>query len=171
MDDIKINTIIREVTIGQPNAGGVVIDGVTDVRIINSGRQGPAGNTIEVQDEGITLSTKPIRMNFVGDTITASAVAPDEIEVTVSGVGVHAIGGADHTADTLANLNTKISDATLDDIGDPRDADNLLSATTTIDIASAATPSSGQVLTATGPTARSAVTTSTCWPGPPTSWS
>lgn len=30
----------------------------------------------------------------------------------------HAIGGASHTADTLANLNTKISDATLLDSGD-----------------------------------------------------
>lgn len=27
----------------------------------------------------------------------------------------HLLGGADHTADTLANLNVKISDATLDD--------------------------------------------------------
>lgn len=33
----------------------------------------------------------------------------------------HAIGGSDHSSDTLANLNTKISDATLDDSGDPRD--------------------------------------------------
>jgi hypothetical protein len=29
--------------------------------------------------------------------------------------GAHALGGASHTADTLANLNTKVSDATLDD--------------------------------------------------------
>lgn len=33
----------------------------------------------------------------------------------------HAIGGAAHSSDTLANINTKISDATLDDSGDPRD--------------------------------------------------
>ena len=33
----------------------------------------------------------------------------------------HAIGGVKHAADTLANLNSKVSDATLDDSGDPRD--------------------------------------------------
>lgn len=34
--------------------------------------------------------------------------------------GTHALGGASHTADTLADLNTKVSDATLDDSGDSR---------------------------------------------------
>jgi hypothetical protein len=33
----------------------------------------------------------------------------------------HDLGGARHNADTLANLNNKVSDATLDDNGDPRD--------------------------------------------------
>lgn len=34
--------------------------------------------------------------------------------------GAHALGGASHTADTLADLNTKVSDATLDDSGASR---------------------------------------------------
>jgi hypothetical protein len=33
----------------------------------------------------------------------------------------HDLAGADHDADTLADLNLKVSDATLDDAGDPRD--------------------------------------------------
>ncbi|TPV96179.1 MAG: hypothetical protein B7733_06105, partial [Myxococcales bacterium FL481] len=33
---------------------------------------------------------------------------------------VHALGGPDHTASTLAQLNALISDATLDDAGSPR---------------------------------------------------
>ena len=33
----------------------------------------------------------------------------------------HDIGGPTHTADTLANLNSKVSDATLDDSADPRE--------------------------------------------------
>jgi len=53
----------------------------------------------------------------------------DEIDVTgLSGEladpqppKAHALGGAEHTADTLANLNAKISDATLDDSSQPRD--------------------------------------------------
>ncbi len=36
------------------------------------------------------------------------------------GTTLHAIGGVLHDPDTLANLNTRITDATLDDIGDPR---------------------------------------------------
>ena len=32
----------------------------------------------------------------------------------------HLLGGADHSADTLANLNAKVSDATLDDASQPR---------------------------------------------------
>lgn len=53
----------------------------------------------------------------------------DEIDVAgLSGVladdqppQAHAIGGAKHDVDTLANLNAKISDAALDDASDPRD--------------------------------------------------
>jgi hypothetical protein len=53
----------------------------------------------------------------------------DEMDVTdLSGVladdqppQAHDLGGAKHNADTLANLNSKITDATLDDSGDPRD--------------------------------------------------
>jgi len=53
----------------------------------------------------------------------------DEINVAgLSGVladdqpaQTHALGGSKHSADTLANLNSKVSDATLDDASDPRD--------------------------------------------------
>jgi len=35
----------------------------------------------------------------------------------VGSPGTHALGGTSHTADTLANLNTKVSDGTLLDQG------------------------------------------------------
>ena len=41
----------------------------------------------------------------------------DSVDTTVV---AHALGGADHTPDTLANLNSKITDATLDDASSPR---------------------------------------------------
>ncbi len=42
-------------------------------------------------------------------------------DVTISfSSTMHALGGSSHTADTLINLNAKVSDATLDDAGDPR---------------------------------------------------
>lgn len=40
------------------------------------------------------------------------------------GGGAHALGGPLHTPDTLADLNVKVSDATLDDEGDSRDSRN-----------------------------------------------
>jgi len=51
----------------------------------------------------------------IGDWINQTAA-----EAGLSEVG-HLLGSADHGADTLANLNAKVSDATLDDSSDTRD--------------------------------------------------
>lgn len=66
----------------------------------------------------------------------------------------HLIGGTAHNPDTLANLNSKISDATLVDTGDARfsddrTADGLRSATTVVSVSAAAAPSVGHILKAT----------------------
>jgi len=45
------------------------------------------------------------------------------IEQTGGVPAAHTLGGAQHTADTLANLNTKVSDATLDEISHLDDFD------------------------------------------------
>lgn len=42
-------------------------------------------------------------------------------DAIIATASAHALGGSAHSADTLANLNSKISDGTLDDSGDPRD--------------------------------------------------
>lgn len=50
-----------------------------------------------------------------------TAVTPTWIQVTQgSTVPAHALGGSSHSADTLANLNSKVSDATLDDSSSTR---------------------------------------------------
>lgn len=66
----------------------------------------------------------------------------------------HAIGGGDHTPSTLAQLNAKVSDAVLDDSGDPRDpnahasshkpggSDEVATATPAVD----AIPKSGSIV-------------------------
>jgi hypothetical protein len=69
----------------------------------------------------------------------------------------HALGSADHNADTLANLNSKISDATLIDTGDSRLSDDrtasgIKTATTTVSVSAATAPTTGQVLKATSGT-------------------
>ncbi len=89
----------------------------------------------------IVLYSKTNRQRFASYRITAAQTAVgDSIEFTVAftgndggafidnediilgflGIGIHAIGGAQHIADTLANFNTKLSDANLDDSGDSR---------------------------------------------------
>lgn len=54
--------------------------------------------------------------------LDATAAAAVWTETTAQDAA-HALGGAQHTADTLANLNTKISDGTLIDTGDSRLSD------------------------------------------------
>ena len=57
-----------------------------------------------------------------GSVATADSAAPAGISWEPAGApGPHDFGGASHTPDTLANVNTRITDATLDDAGDPRD--------------------------------------------------
>ena len=82
-----------------------------------------------------------IRLGSVlADEIEGESVLADEIDIdeatvsnmiaeaaTIDGTDSpyaqdpHEIGGGQHAADTLANLNSKVSDATLDDTGDPRE--------------------------------------------------
>jgi hypothetical protein len=52
----------------------------------------------------------------------ASTAAAVWKETTPGGVGPHELGGASHNADTLANLNSKVTDATLDDSASSRPA-------------------------------------------------
>ncbi len=96
-----------------------------------------------------------------GLTATDLQAAIDETEGridTLEGAPpAHDLGGAEHNADTLANLNSKVSDGTLIDTGDSRLSDDrtasgLRTATTVVDIATAAAPTAGQVLEATSGT-------------------
>lgn len=98
------------------------------------GRVVPASGTLDVTDEisddglmaaiqnplaGIVFTAdRFLRINGVDKSAAESenygnmAEGPDPAP--------HALGGSDHTIDTLANLNSKISDADLDDSGDQR---------------------------------------------------
>jgi len=79
----------------------------------------------EVLDEGVSQSDQVKKFDFVGAGVTA-AVSGDKATVTIAGGGppaAHDLAGAEHNADTLANLNSKVSDATLIDTGDSRLSD------------------------------------------------
>ncbi len=52
-----------------------------------------------------------------------SVLDTDDVNWQAFGDDAHALGGAQHTADTLANLNAKVSDATLIDTADSRLSD------------------------------------------------
>jgi len=61
----------------------------------------------------------PITVADSGSDLDADEICDWSI-LFCSGVTTHALGGSEHSADTLANLNSKVSDATLDDVGDAR---------------------------------------------------
>jgi hypothetical protein len=60
------------------------------------------------------------RKSSGSDLVVPRLDAAGRIQVSITD-SPHDLGGAEHVADTLANLNTKVTDATLDDSGDPRD--------------------------------------------------
>ena len=68
------------------------------------------GNDIEVQDEGITLTTAVTQFNFVGGGVTATEPVADEITVTIPNdhTGLTNIGTNSHAA-----IDTHIADGTL----------------------------------------------------------
>jgi len=102
-------------------AGGLVYKGNWDANanvpaLSNGGGGGAQGDFYVVGTAGAT----PIDGESdwkIGDWIVNSGALWHKVDNTDM---VHALGGAMHTADTLANLNLKVSDATLDDSGDPR---------------------------------------------------
>lgn len=94
---------------------------------LNTSGLGAPGTPLYLSDSvaGSVTTTKPAIVQRVGTVIKQDASAGEIVSNVVGGetaaVAAHALGGASHTADTLANLNSKITDATLDDSGDPRD--------------------------------------------------
>jgi len=80
-------------------------------RTLASARMKDIGSGDAESIQGVPVSETPP----TAAQILAYNAATGEIEWTAaSAPGAHALGGASHTADTLANLNTKVSDATLD---------------------------------------------------------
>lgn len=106
----------------------VVTDSVTQIRIAEADT---AHRADEANPHAVTAAQvgAPTEAEFDDHSARHENGGADEISVAgLSGTladaqtaAAHDLAGAQHNADTLANLNTKISDATLDDSGDPRD--------------------------------------------------
>jgi hypothetical protein len=83
--------------------------------------------------EGDVDPTKEMRIEVDGLTTATIRVAtmPDK-DILWDDAGdarsptTHSLGGAAHSVDTLANLNSKLSDATLDDVGGRRGVDSAI---------------------------------------------
>ena len=77
----------------------------------------PATGTVSANAVGFTAGSIPLftvvtAAGAIGTVTDRRAFLPN----TAGAPAAHAFGGASHTADTLANLNSKISDATLSNI-------------------------------------------------------
>lgn len=62
-----------------------------------------------------------VNAHSADDTVADGAHADIRQDVAGKADDPHGLGGSAHSADTLAALNAKITDGTLDDAGDPRD--------------------------------------------------
>ena len=93
---------------------------------------GGSNTTLTYDDDNDTLTIDvdaPTTAEFEDHSTRHESGGADELSVTgLSGdladeqdAKPHDIGGATHNADTLANLNSKVSDATLDDTNDTRE--------------------------------------------------
>jgi hypothetical protein len=132
-------TIPEQRIVGRITSGNIAALTAAQMRtLINVEDGADVTDATNVDSAGAIMESD---VNAKGDLITATAdntpailtVGTDSYVLTADSVeatglkwaspgapGAHDLGGASHTADTLADLNTKVSDATLDDSGDSR---------------------------------------------------
>jgi len=94
-----------------------------DIKITNTNTGASTGNanSLGVKNIKVVDGTDP-----VAGAILSGMIAEFEFDGTnliLKNPATHTLGGAEHAADTLANLNAKVSDATLVDTGDARFSD------------------------------------------------
>lgn len=133
-------TVGASTIVGRKSTGNIVALTAAELRtILNIEDGADVTDTANVNTAGAIMesdySNKGIILVGTGvGTWAALAVGSDSYVLTADSVeasgvkwaspgspGAHDLAGASHNADTLADLNLKISDATLDNSGDPRD--------------------------------------------------
>jgi len=107
-----------------PPATGEVL---TALDATNASWQAPSVSAdVSVKVTGADTTTGNLNSKVAAGTNISLAVlnpgSNEQLQISSSNAA-HALGSADHTADTLANLNAKVSDATLIDTIDPRLSD------------------------------------------------
>ena len=91
---------------------------------VNDGADSTAiHDNVSSEISAITEKASPVSADLILIEDSEASNAKKKVQIANlpgGGLTSHAIGGSYHTASTLAELNTKISDATLDDSSDPR---------------------------------------------------
>jgi len=106
-------TVLGDVLL--PDTGGAGIVPAVDTTAIIKG-SADATKLVRFEVDGLTTGTTRVI------TVPDNDLTLDDIADTRTPAS-HALGGAEHSADTLSNLNTKVSDATLIDTADSRLSD------------------------------------------------
>lgn len=134
-DGIQASSGVLAVDVSDFAGTGLEDDGSENLRIAaaaaGAGLAGGAGSALSVSLTGLTAAIVDVaadsiaiidandsnasRKEAVADLVSAMAGTGLSASSGVLSLAAHDLGGALHTADTLADLNSKISDANLDD--------------------------------------------------------
>ena len=94
----------------------------TSTETVESRNAAPDIDVATLEAVAASVASEPTEPTDVARKQETDALSEDLDDLDAAKADTpHDLGGADHSADTLSNLNSKVSDATLDDTDDPRE--------------------------------------------------
>jgi hypothetical protein len=117
----KVNAVENALEFDAPSGAGDMLKSVYDTDedgVVDNSEKLEGSTKAEVQDHDPKAHAAS-HQNAGADEISVAGLSGELADAQPP--KTHNLGGSEHGAETLANLNAKISDATLDDSSQPRD--------------------------------------------------